>query len=217
MMAGRTVEVRFGFRSPVAKPSYPIHFDAVLLYANAVTPEQEPSVRELLDRAVASHGEGERRIYCCSALSFIEAETFTRFNTRRFEVDVMARDIDAGLLRAKPGSKVDTQRGDVKGLLADIPMMWASQARAYARVTDLEAFKQLLASVRQIGKFGRLGSGRVRSIEFDPESQAPDDAWMRRVLPFAVDGAAPLRATVSPPYWDRRRIQDAYLHPALLD
>lgn len=216
MSTARTLEIQFGFRSPVARPSFPIHLDAVLLYASAPTPEAEPAARALLDAAIETVGEGDARVYCCSAIEFAEVESFTRFNTRRFEVDVLAGDIESGVVSAKASSKADTARGDVKGLLADIPMMWVSGAKAYARVRDMDAFEQLLANVRQIGKFGRLGYGRVSRIEFDPESSAPDEAWMRRVLPFAVEGSAPLRATVSPPYWDRRRAIDAYLHPALV-
>ena len=48
-MSARLVEIRFGFRTAVAMPSFPIHLDAVLLYANAPRPDLETKARELLD------------------------------------------------------------------------------------------------------------------------------------------------------------------------
>lgn len=216
MSTGDCIEVVFHFKGPVARPAHPIHLDAVLLYANAPTPDLEDAARKLLDEAVQSVGEGQHRVYCCSAIAFNEVETFTRFNTRRLDLSTYAEDIASGLVSAKASSVVDTSRGDIKGMLADIPMMWVSEAKAYVRVKNTAAFDQLMRGVRQIGKFGRLGYGRVFAPEYNTADPVADDAWMRRVLPFAVEGAAPIRATVSPPYWDRRRVIDAFVHPSLL-
>ena len=215
-MSARLVEIRFGFRTAVAMPSFPIHLDAVLLYANAPRPDLETKARELLDRAIEVRGEGDDRVYCCSALRFDVNEQFVRYNTRHIDMRTYAKDIESGVLRDRAATAVNLNSGNVKGLLVEIPMMWVKDARAFEMVKSQEALDLLLDNVRQIGKYARTGCGIVSSIETDTMTSESQNRWMERVLPFYVDGAAPIRATVFPPYWNRLKIRDAFLHPALL-
>lgn len=208
------IELTFELASPLTRPAMPIHLDAVLLYASIDAGMPEAEARRLLDEALDRQMHASGPVYCASALLFEPGQPFTRFATRHFSVDVMARDIRNGVVDARAESKVDTASGPVRGRLTFIPMMWTRRAKAWVQCRSPDALNELLSNVQYIGKSKNLGFGRVTSIL--PSVGSNPDAWMRRILPFPVDGAAPLRATVRPPYWDRSSIQDSYMHPDLI-
>lgn len=209
------LEVRMTFSSPVTRPKMPIHFESALLYASVFAGVDEAEARQLLDAAIHYEGEGAQGVYCASAILFDPPHHFVRFATRRFELDQFARDIRSGVVRARESSKVDRKSGPVRGWLEETPMMWVAGARAWLLCKDLEALGTLLGRLRFVGKHSKLGNGRISGVPevfFSNER----DAWKRRILPFEVEGSQELCATVRPPYWDRRTIQNSYLHPALL-
>ncbi|WP_273457007.1 hypothetical protein [Nevskia ramosa] len=208
------LELSFRFLSPITRPGMPIHLDAVLLYANIDAGMPEAQARALLEDAVDATGEGENRVYCASALLFDVELPFTRFATQKLSTLEFARAIHEGAVRDNINNKVDCERGSLKGRMAFIPMMWAPRAKAWLRCKSPEALNTLLANVQYVGKYSNNGYGQVGSIE--PVEAANPDAWQRRILPFEVDGAAQLRATTVPPYWDRTKARNAFMHPDLI-
>lgn len=211
----RPLEVRFKLTSPVTRPKHPIHLDAALVYASIFEGMPEHEAFELLNAAIVSQGEGAKHVYCASAIFFDPQHHFTRFATRRFDLNELTRDIASGVTSTKSTTAVNLSSGAVRGRLDSIPMMWASTARAWLLCKNEDALANLLGNIRYIGKHSRLGAGRIDGV---PDVFESDEAgaWMRRVLPFPVEGAAPIQATVRPPYWDKSTIQKAFLPPALL-
>ena len=209
------LEIRMTFASPVTRPKMPIHFESALLYASIFAGVDEGEAKRLLDAAIAYQGDGALGVYCASAILFDPPHHFTRFATRRFDLHDFARDIRRGVVKAKESLKVDLGSGPIRGWLNDVPMMWTAGARAWLLCKDSDALATLLGRLRFIGKHSKLGSGQMDGVPDVRLSDEPE-AWKRRILPFHVDGAQEIAATVRPPYYDRRNIQKAYLHPALI-
>jgi CRISPR type IV-associated protein Csf3 len=209
------LRIEFGFRTPLTRPDHPIHLDSVLLYANIFAGVPENDARALLDRAIETYGEGEDRVYCASALFFDIDLSAVRFRTRRISVENYSSDIQSGLVRSNVTNQINTSRGEVKGMLQEIPIMWASKGTAWARIKDMDALGELLSRTNYVGKYSMQGYGQIGSVDVF-ESEDPD-AWQRRLLAHEVPGSAKLHATISPPYFDRSRQRIAYMHPYLLD
>lgn len=209
------LRLEFGFRTPLTRPDHPIHLESVLLYANIFAGVPENEARALLDRAIETHGEGDDRIYCASALFFDIAHTNVRFRTRRICLESYSDDVQSGLVRSKITNQISTDRGEVKGMLQEIPMMWVAKATAWLRVKDMEALGDLLSRTNYVGKYSMQGYGEISSVDAFESEEA--SAWERRLLPYEVPGAAKLQATISPPYFDRSRLRTAWMHPYLLD
>ncbi len=210
----------FQLETPLVRPSMPIHIESALLYAAIFSGMPETEAQTYLDAAIPFNGDRESGCYEASAILFTPTLTFTRFVTRHFSVDDYSRDIARGVVNARPASMVNLQSGPIRARLDHFPMLWATGGSAWLNILDLDAFGELVHCFTHVGKHTANGFGRLKILPTGRRyslTHADDpNAWQRRILPFPVDGAEPIRATVRPPYWDRRNQQDAYMHPSLI-
>lgn len=211
----RDIEIEFRFCAPVSAPKHPIHLESVLLYSSIFKRTPEDEAWDLLDRALATEGEGDDRVYCASALVFHDVQPFVRSSTRRTVAATLAEHMRIANIQYRPNSKLDVGRGPHKNVLRDHPMIWTTHASAWAKVADLNAFGQLLSRVTAIGRDVRLGYGAVSEVRSYPSSDS--EAWRRRVLPNPVPGAASIVGPIRPPYWDKSLNREAFIHPYLLE
>lgn len=215
------IKVRWTFGAPVLVESeYPIHLDALI--AASVAREAEAlgdpdpwRTADDLSNYLESAGSGDAMVWKASALRFtpmIRADALIDgMNTvRRSDPEKWYDDFGAGYWQASRAGDpptINTQSGVLRGYQWIARTRWMDRAEAWA-VGDLDAVSDALSRVRFIGKAGRNGFGRVRSVEVLPAEPGEAGNWMLRVLPPGMPGApgveyAPVMACLRAPYWRR--------------
>ena len=142
-----------------------------------------------------------------------------RYWTRKTDALDLSRRIEAGQIQGrykfplKPYAyKIDTVRGLFKQHFKFYPVRQITKAVAWC-MGDPDELGNLLdpssGLVTALGAKARMGHGRISSFVITPDERACE-MWKRRVLPWEVEGAVPVRMAVHPPYWDVANIADAF-------
>lgn len=220
------LKVTFGLDTPMVPSAYPIHLDALVAYAATqsalaagdATEQSANSIRQLADNLPfgkeTRHGEW---VWQASALvPEVIGEQSVRMWTRKTNAYDYAARAASGALElgartrnalddGKPyAGTIDTTRGLLKNQFEFYPVAEVFQLSAWC-IGDVDQLEALLAPesgfVTHLGKRGRIGHGRIRSVTFS-EAHDAIDRWKIRVLPWREsDAYEPMVAAFQPPYW----------------
>lgn len=219
------LKVTFHLDSPMVPAAYPIHLDALVAYAatqsalNAADEDiPEGDIRSLAaELPFAKHEQDGTWVWKASALVAEDiGEKSVRMWTRKTDPFDYARKVDQNILDIGARTKnalaagkphaggIDTVRGLLKTNFDFYPVIEVFRLSAWC-IGDIDRLEALLAPesglLTHIGKRGRIGHGRIRSVVLSECAQATD-AWKRRVLPWRESGAyEPIQAAWQPPYW----------------
>ena len=226
------LKVTFKLASPLFMDSeYPVHLDALLAYAVVQDAENNGEddcwarADEFLDGVLEkSHrtGESEPWVWKASKL-FVQVSSTVQFTNqiRKSDPEMYFDDMHSeqnpngvwvtGFMKDGSARKINpetfginTASGQQRGYQWLAASRWVREVTAYA-VGDLAAVEYYLKThIRNLGKVGRNGFGRVSSIEVEPH--ACEDDWRLRVLPMGMTGKAgavyaPVQACLRAPYW----------------
>lgn len=204
------LRVEILFDSPITEPTYPIHLDALVAWA-AVEEAYENDAEEPLLAQEALPFDRAQGVWCASALSFDAcAPPFTVATTKKTDLSAIAEASNGGVLRSAP-NKLSINAGPWRQALVYSQCQIVSKAEAWC-VGDAQRLRELLGRVSYVGAKRRNGRGRVFFIDVVKDSSA-SSRWRERILPEAAEGYLPIQAVTSPPYWDRARVTDAWVHP----
>lgn len=187
-------KVTFRFESPLVVDSeYPIHLDALIAWAVSDEAEQGGSddawaeaddLSFVLDAAENEHG----RVWKASRLVFTPCTERIPMNMiRKSNPGAVLEDYDAGrFAHARAVNLIKTGSGQYRAYQMFINYQWMVKAEAWG-VGDIETTKELLGRLRNVGKKGANGFGRIESIDVAPCDKA-EVRWRLRVLPLGMDG-----------------------------
>lgn len=232
----RPLKVTFELDTPMMVAAYPIHLDALLAFAvtkSAMSGMSMEGVPDSSIRALASelpfarHEQNGEWVWKASALiPEVEGEQSVRMWTRKTNTSDFARRAAAGTLDISTRTKnalasgvmyagtIDTSRGLLKNQFEFYPVKEVFQLSAWC-IGDIDLIETLLAPesgfITHLGKRGRIGHGRIRSVEVEECLQA-NEKWKLRVLPWAESEAyAPIHAACRAPYWAIENRQPAFV------
>lgn len=220
------LKVTFMLDTPMVPSAYPIHLDALVAYALTQTKlaamdktvQSNESIRQLAaDLPFAKEARDGEWVWQASALvPEVVGEQSVRMWTRKTNTYDYATRAASGAIELGARTQnaladgklyagtIDTARGLLKNQFEFYPVAEVFQLSAWC-IGDIDQLETLLAPesglITHLGKRGRIGHGRIRSVEF---SAAPDAAerWKLRVLPWREsDAYEPLVAAFQPPYW----------------
>ena len=208
--------VDFEFASPICRESeYPIHLDALLAYAQMKELEEmgEADPWGASEDLSAYLAKTDSQEWCWKA-SWIKFEPLDirRFvNTiRRSDAKLIYDALESGfwepigLRLAK--YQVNSGSGQLRAYQWLLPIQWV-RGKAWG-VGNIEEVEYLLKSrISYIGKQGRNGYGRIKSITVSPASEGEALNWMYRSMSVVPERSpftyTEMYATVRPPYWKK--------------
>lgn len=213
-------KVTFRFISPVVTDSeYPIHLDALIAWAAVNEAEAAGSddawaegddLSFALDSAENEHG----RVWKTSRLIFTPLTERVQMNMiRKSDPEKTMEDYDAGHFKhPRTVNSINTNSGQYRAYQMFIAHQWIEKAEAWG-VGDIEVVKILLSRLRNVGKKGSNGFGRIESFDVEPCSEA-DVQWRLRVLPHGMEGVpgvtyAPGFHCLRAPYWENLKQVEA--------
>lgn len=216
--------------TPMVAGAHPLHLDALAAYAVTERSLRDGMVTQGRIADLANELPLQRAsqlgTWCwkASALTLEGGQHSMRYWTRKTDTDDVARRIEAGQIDGrykfplKPYAiKVDTVRGLFKQQFKFYPVRQIAKAVAWC-VGDPDELGELLdpaaGLVTALGAKSRMGHGRIASLEITIDERA-NDLWQRRVMPWPVEGGAPVRMAVRPPYWQVENVVDAYVNPSV--
>ena len=228
------IKVTFQLASPLFLDSeYPIHLDALLAYACSKDLEAggnencwdsevlDGVLCDYLDKSdVTSDGQwvwkASRLLYKQTS-ELIFTNQIRKADPERFYQNFFCEENPDGAVVKrfmKDGSpakvnpetlKFDTLSGQQRGYQWFAASRWVQDVTAYA-IGLPEGIEYLLQThIKHIGKIGRNGFGRVKSIKVEAHTGNSED-WMIRTLPTGMQGKtgeryASVQACVRAPYW----------------
>ncbi|MYM92615.1 type IV CRISPR-associated protein Csf3 [Duganella vulcania] len=230
-MGMQPLRLEWTLSTPMVVGAHPLHLDALVAYA--VTEEalrtgmvvSGPISDIARDLPLQREEQAGQWCWKASALRRAAGPHSTRFWTRKTDPYDYATRAQTGQLEGrfkapmKPyAAKIDTQRGLLKQQFKFFPVQQIQTVTAWC-IGDLNRLEELLhpdsGFVTNLGGKGRMGFGKVRSFLIESDDAALMK-WAERVLPWAHEGALPVRLAIRPPYWDVANLADAFAIPALL-
>lgn len=228
----QALKVTFKLASPLFLDSeYPVHLDALLAYAcvqemqdageDDCWAKTDSALGELLER---SHGDavGDPWVWKASKL-FVQAASSIQFanQIRKSDPEMYFEDLHSdanpsgvwvtGFMKDGTARKfnpetfgINTASGQQRGYQWLAASRWVKEVTAFA-VGDVDLIREYLTRhIRNLGKVGRNGFGRVASIEV--AAHDGEDDWRLRVLPVGMAGKegagyAQVQACLRAPYW----------------
>lgn len=232
----RPLKVTFLLDTPMMVSAYPIHLDALVAFAmtkSAIAGMNMEALPDSCIRALAAElpferqGQGEEWVWKASALiPEVEGEQSVRMWTRKTNTSDFAAKVASGVMDISARTKnalasgvmyagaIDTSRGLLKNQFEFYPVKEIFQLTAWC-IGDIDLIDYLLAPesglITHLGKRGRIGHGRIRSVEVE-EHPLAEERWKIRVLPWAESEAyVPIHAACRAPYWAIENRQAAFV------
>jgi len=218
------LKVTFTFATPVFKDSeYPIHFDALVAYCvmrEAEKYEYENPWQEADDlSSCIERTDGPDWVWKASKIVFTPASGIQFQNMLRksdptlYYEEVGKSWAGRGATEQNPiGNinpdtfRINTGSGQQRGYQWLAASQWMEKAEAWV-IGDKEVLEGYLNShIRNVGKVGRNGYGRILSIRV--ESSDEPEKWRLRVLPQNESGLPGIQyesvqACIRAPYWKK--------------
>lgn len=206
--------VTFRFANLVSVSDSPTHLDGLLAWASVEQARRNDDAD--LDRAAASlplARSGEPEVFCASALQFdyMSPPSF-RTLVRKTDVDDYAAALAHGRISlARPRDQLPVGAGPLRNYLVSYSVRQAAAATAWC-IGDIDAVRNLLAEIKHVGRFGRMGYGLIveTTVEHDEEAVAK---WKLRHLPWREDGYIPCLGNFQAPYWDKTTMTEVFSPP----
>jgi CRISPR type IV-associated protein Csf3 len=198
---------------PMVMPEHPIHLDAILaaVRVERAAGEADPLAAQH-DLPLEKEVCGESWVWKASAIQSTPALPL--------QMCMMTRRTDAVRLAFDRETIVQTRlsiANEGTGLLKNYDLrfavQWHKSLSAWG-VGDIDQVRDLLASVRYLGKMRRNGWGQIKECRVEADDLAMSH-WSRRTLPESMAGLAssqhaPTVAVCSPPYWNRAQAEPAF-------
>lgn len=217
------LKVTFTFSAPVFIDSeYPIHLDA--LVAASVCREWQSSGEDAWKMAddlsaYLDRSSGDDWVWMASKLVFTQASgimfqnMIRKSDPARYFEDLGRHWEGLHVSEAKPlGIKpetfaINTGSGQQRGYQWLSASQWMEKAEAWA-VGDKDALLDCLSKLEFVGKVGRNGYGRIKSITVEDAPVGEVENWRLRVLPSDEIGLAgvqykPVDSCLRAPYWKK--------------
>ncbi len=204
------LKITFRFRRPVTVTDHPIHLDSLVAWA--VTEEKmedgDPDPWTNEDLPLGRQGE----VWQASQLLFYpESEVFSTAFYKRHNLHEMARDRDVDYVSKKDA--ISNKSGWFRAAQIIFFSQWMEKAECWC-IGDKNRIKALLGRLDSVGKYGRNGLGRIKSVTVVHDEQATR-LWQVRTLPATMEkpeaGYALALRTVYPPYWTKTRRVPAWV------
>ena len=218
----------------VSPPQHPLHLDALLAYAmvrsrmDPSDPDAPTSVEDLerigrnlpleletrgcdsVWKASALHYEGVMGRDSRFLIRSVDVEDFARAIYRR-EVKFGKLDLDDN---PDGDRKVNTKSGPYRSHQEFYPVAVVRQIKAWC-YGDRDGIEDLLGLITHIGPYRRTGLGEVRGFRVEQCAEEVADRWVRRFMPWAMDGYARIYAACEAPYWEPKNRREAWCPPDL--
>lgn len=213
-------KVTFTFHTPVFIDSeHPLHLDSLIAYAvmrEAQSMDAGDAWKAAEDLShCLSRTDGEDFVWKASQLCFTPKSGILFENvTRKSDPDRYFNDLGVHWVghRAKDTNpigvaektfRINTRSGQHRGYQWLSASQWMERAEAWG-FGDIGAVEYYLGTLSHVGKLGRNGYGRIKSIAVEHSDDA--DRWRLRVLPSNVGGLKntqyePVIACLRAPYW----------------
>jgi CRISPR type IV-associated protein Csf3 len=209
------LRVTFRFANLVSVSDSLLHLDGLLAWAAVERARQQGETD--LDRAAESlplARQGKPEVWCASALQFdYRSPPSFRTLVRKTDVDDYVDAIVKGRIKlAKPRDQLPVGSGPLRNYLVSYAVRQADFAVAWC-VGDAQAVRGLLAQIRHVGRFGRMGYGLIEKVSVDRDDAAKE-MWKLRHLPWREDGYLPCIGNFRAPYWDKTTMTEVFAPPA---
>lgn len=203
------LRVELTLQTPMIEPAFPIHLDALLAWA-AVEEATELSRRDPLTAQEELPLQRVGEVWAASALQFTQVATpTTTFTTKRTDVGLIADSLNTGAV-TRAANKLSLNSGPFRQALTFHQTRQPESAVAWC-VGERSDIERLLDRISYLGARRRLGHGEIGSRIVSTDKSA-HTRWKERIMPEPADGYFPVRAVLSPPYWDRTREKNAWVH-----
>lgn len=219
------LKITFTFSAPVFIDSeYPTHLDALVASGVCREAEAAGSVEPWLVAddlsACLDRTEGVEWVWKASKLVFTPASGIQFQNMiRKADPARYFADLEQGVWSGKNPTEerplginpetfgINTGSGQQRGYQWLSASQWVEKAEAWA-VGDKQALEYYLEKLEQIGKIGRNGYGRIKTMTIESAAPAEAEMWRLRVLPQGEAGAEgvryePVGACLRAPYWKK--------------
>lgn len=202
----KPLKITFNLASRMVDPDKPIHLDGLLAWARvqqAIRADEPNPYNFGNNLPLAKETQDSLSVWKASALLFerkhVESFAFTKRNDPH-DIAIKKRENNKGILEFGKKNKVDLQRGAYKQFQDFIPTIWPNKIVAYC-VGDKTEIKNLLNEISFLGKYSRMGLGKIKSIQIEEDDTA-HELWQQRFMPWPLDEYFPLTGKATPPYWD---------------
>jgi CRISPR type IV-associated protein Csf3 len=208
------LRVEFKFANLVSISDQPLHLDGLLAWAAVEQARRDGE--EDLDRAAVTLPllrRGDPKVWCASALTFdyLTPPSF-RMLVRKTDVEDYAEAISSGRIKlAKSRDQLPVMSGPLRDHLVPYSVRQADRALAWC-LGDVESVRALLAEIRHVGRYGRMGYGLVTSISVEQDVEA-EWKWKLRHLPWREEGYLPCIGNYRAPYWDKATMTEVFAPP----
>ena len=200
------LKITFTFLTELVESYHPIHFDSIVAY---LVTQENGGNWENIKLPIAK----ENDIYMASALKFNRTGRRLAFRKRGFDQELFIEGLD-NFIDTRTRT-LRTASGPYKNYAWHTPVFTANSAEAWC-IGEREPLSHLINQLRSIGPLGKLGYGAIKSVTIEYDEQARV-LWQHRVLPWRPNDKEfyPINATCEPPYWDKRKLQEAWIHESV--
>lgn len=222
-MTHKPLKIVFRVAGGLVLSANPIHFDAVLAYAQTQSALDNTdfdntdamNIRTIAtsqELPLAKHEQGGDWVWKSSAAT-LAGPTFGewRFFNRSIDEETLIADIAEGRVAygGRNGKMYDPARGMYRKMADSYPIQRSFNPKSaliecvFWSIGDEAGIRQLLDSgyVTHLGALRRMGHGRIVDYSIDEDADALQN-WKLRVRPWQLlDDDVPVQSAWRPPYW----------------